>query len=279
MPQTITIIDDSLKSGLTLSHNPVIKFSSSDIVSSVLDTKSNSFVAFEKITLRDSKNISEEVIHSDFAKMLQESGTGKAVILIDNPVFTIVPDELYNEHDKNKYLLFTHSFQKNENIATDKLTKFNSQNVYWLPFHIKEFIDKHFFIYETKHSASVFLNFCLLRNRDQSAVYIYAGRKILYIVALKDEGLVLCNAYEYITKEDFVFLIMNVFLKLQFNQQETPLFIMGDLDNLSEFKTMVSKYIAKVEYLDRPAEYNYCKGIDDMPSYFSNILFTTFLCV
>jgi hypothetical protein len=277
-----SIIDDSLKTGLSLNHLLVVKFSGENISFAVLDTTSNTFVAFEKRSINYFKNFAGETTKPDILKMFTENGmgkSGKAIVLIDNPVFTLVPDELFSEHDKKKYLLFTHAFQKNEKIAIDNLSIIHSKNVYWIPQLVREFVDKYFVYYESKHFASVFLNFCLLRNSNQPSVYVYVGENVFYIIVMKDTKLLLCNAYEYCTNEDFVFFIMNVFKKLQFDPQTASLFIMGDIENLAEFKTTISKYIAKVEFLSRPKEYNYCKGILDMPSYFSNILFGTFLCV
>ncbi|MFH0864586.1 MAG: DUF3822 family protein [Bacteroidota bacterium] len=282
MPQTISITDDSLKSGIMLSHLPVIKFSSSSIVYAILDTTSNSYVAFESRNLTDSNNIIEEIKQSALVKILLNNGTGKsgkALILIDNPVFTIVPDELFNPGDAKKYLSFTHSYQANEGISIDKTGKVDSHNVYWLPQEIYTFIDRYFLLHEFRHFATIFLNCCFLKNKHQEAVYVYASENILYAVVFKTGKPVLCNAYEYCTKEDFVYFVMNIFEKLQLNLQTTSLFISGENENAVEYKKAISGYIVNVEFFTRSQKYNYCKGISEFPQYINSVLFSAFLCV
>lgn len=214
-------------------------------------------------------------------KMMSEKDMGKfgkVIVLVCNPVFSIVPDELFIKEEEKKYLSLTHTFQVNEKAENDHMVKINSHNVYWLPFDIKEYVDRHFLLHEYRHFSSVFLNDCLLNNKHQDAVYVYVCNNLLYVVAIREKKLVLCNAYEYFAGEDLVYHTMNVLQKLDFDLRSVPLFISGENENLNEFRSMISGYIRNVIFFVRPSEYNYIKGITELPPYYNSVLFSTFLC-
>ncbi|HNW97434.1 MAG TPA: DUF3822 family protein [Bacteroidales bacterium] len=270
-----------LKNGFTVNHIVIVKYAETNISLTVFDSLQNTFIAFEKLAFQSRSIFSENIQETEIGKMLihKEKTFGKIILLIDNPVFTIIPGELYREHDKVKYLLHTHSYHENEGEHSDHLKNMGSYNVYWLPYDMKSFAAKHFLTYELKHFATIFTNYCLSLNKKNEAMYIHVGANIIYVTVVSGGKPVLCNAYKYNTIEDFTFYILKVYQKIFQKPDSASLLISGEIEKISEYKTTISKYIRNVDFIMNSEEFKYGEGISKMPLPVNNILFSTPLCV
>jgi hypothetical protein len=279
--QTISIIDNSLKAGVKLCYKLVVKISADSFFCSVLDTSSDTIIAIEKNHIHKGHSIEEEISCSVLMNLIKEkegNTFGKVAVLFDNPVFTLVPDELFIPAEVKKYLSLAHSFQTNEKAGFDTISEIGSKDIYWMPAEVCEFSDRNFLLREDWHFSGVFLKYCLLRNLAPDAVYVYCCNNLFYAVVIKNRTALLCNAYEYSAKEDLVFYIMNIFQKLNIDRISVPLYMSGETGNLPDFKSLMAQYVNKTEYMPRPSEYRYYKEISELPEYFGSILFGAFLC-
>lgn len=280
--KSISVYDESLNSGFTQNHSLLIKFSRAGVAFTVLDAAQNTIVALECRDFCNTGNYTDEIKHTVLHGRKEQTGKdnfGKVIVLIDNPVFSLVPDELFAKEDEKKYLSLTHTFQVNEKTGIDHADIISSQNVYWLPSDVIDYAEKHFCLYDIRHFASVFLQRCLRHNKSLNAVYVQVSDKLLYVAVIREQKLVLCNAFEYHAKEDMVYYTLSVFRKFEFDIKSVPLFISGEQGNLDEFLSMVSAYVSKAQFFERPSEYEYCRGIRELPLYQGSVLFSAFLCV
>lgn len=276
MPVSFSIIDDKLKVGLGLNHKLVLKYSTSNILCAVLDTATRAIVALEKVEFTLGETMSEEINKSILLRLISESSSN-TVILIDNPVFTIVPDELFNKDEAKRYLAYTHAFQVNEELGIDNVQGIASQNVFWLPYDLVEIFNGRKPETEYRSFSSILIEHCLKQNyRD--AIQVYICSKNIYAVAVREKKMRLCVAYDYSTVEDMVFYTLNIFQRLGFDCDKTPLLISGEDVNVQEFKSVISQYIEKNEYNRRPSSFIYHKEIQDLPEYLYTTFLTTFLC-
>ncbi len=180
---------------------------------------------------------------------LQES-MHEVVLLFNNPLFSLVPNDLFTEDNAASYLKFNTRILKTDFIAFDKLER--DIVIVYIPYTniINYFFDKYG-EFEYKHSLSVLIESLLAQpgNSKGPTVYLHTHSNNYQIVVIENGKLLFANSFEYDTKEDFLYYLLFTAEQLNLDPQVFDLILLGDIDQDSPEYKLAWEYIRNISFL------------------------------
>lgn len=187
---------------------------------------------------------SNSVFSEDFSAVL---------IIYQNELSTLVPEELYNPEHKVDYLKFNSKILGNDYITEDFISVNKSVNVYVPYVNINNYIFETFGEFVYKHASSILVD-SLLQNTETTEkpiVYVNVNKSTLEILVLENNKLQLFNVFEYHSKEDFIYYILFVFEQLKLDVETTPIELSGSIVIDDALFTILYTYVRHVSFIDK----------------------------
>ena len=277
----ISIIDNSFFDS-SFNKTIVLKFSRDNFAYSVFDSYRNMFVAFESWYFKEFWDLSQisKLIdeNSDKIKILKQNYY-KIVVIIDTPIHTLIPDEIYSFDKLKSYLTFNHFIRNNEIVLVDDISNIISKNIYWLPLEIDVFISKYFTNYKYCHISSIFLNPIFIETDMSDKVFVNISGNTLLVIVTEANKLKYCNTFVFKSAEDLIFYLLNMFKQLKLNPDSVPLILVGEFDKKSAIYNLIYRYIRNVSFGNRPTVFQYFSEINNLNQHYYFSIFNSVLCV
>lgn len=200
----------------------------------VLDSNIGSSKAIELASILLKKN---DVLYSNFSSVL---------VLFHTPIFTLVPNEFYNQAEKNDWIRF--NYGENEmliaetcEVKNNEATLIYKSNPEW-----KIFCTRNFLKVKTKHVLASFVDYQLQKTKNVSnaSIWILGCLDYLYITVCRNGTLQFVNAFELNSPEDFLYSIMLVFETLGIDINNEIIYF-GEVNFELECMELAKKYIPK----------------------------------
>jgi len=229
---------------------------------SILDVEKNKFIALGYF-----RNHLENVADS-FSWLGGQFHNVKGII--GNSRFTLIPEALFVENEKESYFNFLHEKEPGETVFSDRLGHLEIYTVYGIPGHIRKEIDKVFPNVTLCHISSVLIGNIWMNVKN------IAGRKVFLnlregqfdLLVFEGKQLKYCNAFHFSTPEDIVYYVIFVFEQLNLNPEEISLALSGNVDRFSPVFDLLFRYIRNIEFLSRNEGFNYSYLFNDVPGHF-----------
>ncbi|WP_225035768.1 DUF3822 family protein [Winogradskyella sp. SM1960] len=231
--------------------------------------KTENTIEFLKTVPFDQKSTPTEILNHLKAELSSNtvfSEDFNAVLVIhQNELATLVPEELYNAEHKADYLKFNSKILRNDFITEDTISANNSVNVYVPYVNINNYIFETFGEFVYKHASSVLINSHLqhLETVDEPIVYININKNTVEVVVTKENKLQLFNNFEYHSKEDFIYYILFVFEQLKLDTETTLVKLSGHINLGDELYVILYTYIRHVNFIEKQYEFSMATGIDN----------------
>jgi len=268
---------DSISKNLLLS----IKISESNVSCAVFDISKKNILAIKTWNILNNdgllgiKETLNEIV--DNSSVLKKTFK-KTFVLLDNPVFTLVPDKIYSIGNEKKYLELNHTLNSNEKTNVDDINKIPVKNIYLLPAEIETASKKLFRNVEFTHTSSILINTILSVENKNEVVLIHFSNKRIDVIISKDKKLLFCNTFNFISAEDMIYFILNIYHQLNLDTSVVPVMLAGDIEKKSTAYEIIFKYIKNVSFCSKPANCQYYQGIQDLPEHINYCLFNSFTC-
>lgn len=184
---------------------------------------------------------SDNDLHHDF---------NSVEIIHQNNLFTIVPSLFFDENYLNTYLKYNVQTLPNDYIVFDEIESINAKNVYIPYVHINNYLFQSFGAFDFKHHTTVLLEKIVktYRNNFDKLFFVHVSKTNIDIIVTHYNNLILCNSYIVNSKEDFIYYILFVAEQLQMNPDNLQLYLMGDIDEDSEFYSITYQYIRNISF-------------------------------
>ncbi|WP_290478002.1 MULTISPECIES: DUF3822 family protein [unclassified Leeuwenhoekiella] len=224
--------------------------------------------------LIDSDRFPFEYVHSPeqalvkikevFSTLPQLNNTFHEVVVIyDNELFTVVPENLFDQNNLADYLKFNTKILKTDFTVYDELEELDLINVY-IPFsNINNFFFDHFGTFTFYHSQSVFLKSVLTDqhpSEDLKEVCVHVSKTSISIIARKNKQLLLNNRFNYENAADCVYYILYCYEQLQLDPEINPIILKGAIDENDETYRLIYDYIRSVSITQKATESNLLKN-------------------
>jgi hypothetical protein len=194
--------------------------------------------------------------------------------IIANSRFTLIPEALFLESEKESYFNFLHEREAGEAVFTDRLGHLGIYTVYSIPGHWRKEIDKVFPKATLRHISSVLIGNIWMNVKNM------AGRKVFLnlregqfdLLVFEGKELKYCNTFHFLTPEDVGYYVIFVFEQLNLNPEEISLALLGNVDKFSPVFGLLFRYIRNIEFLSRNEGLNYSYLFNDVPGHFYSTL-------
>ena len=205
--------------------NHFISFITKDISSnSVFHCRKN----FEKI-------LETEYLTSTIKSFFEENDLNPDIVanvklFLENDLFTLVPDELFDEKEERTYLKYITRVKKNDFISNDNIEELKIKNVYIPYVNVNNFLVDKFKNINYYHFNSVLIK-KIFKIRDNKSFFAYVDNKKVKIIIFNKDNLVFFNSYEINSGADIVYFILLTLKDKDLNVDETLINFIIDSKN------------------------------------------------
>jgi len=280
--KNISIIDPALPDSVSDNLYLSVKISDSNVSCSVFDPLRKIILALETWNLPNNEGYFE--MTENLNKIIEGSAVlkktfGKTFLLLDNAVYTLVPEKIFVASDAKKYLDLVHTFDSNDKVNVDNINAISVKNIYLLPAELDNVAKKIFKNYEIKHTSTILINSVLSADNKNEMVLIFFTKMRIDIVVAKKEKLLFCNSFVFTSAEDMIYYILNVYKQLGLDTSIAPVMLAGDIEKKSNAYQIIFKYIRNITFCRRPVKFQYYQGIQEVQEHMNYCLFNSFACV
>lgn len=207
------------------------------------------FVTDERNSLLSSKKTSFDIFnHSKediIEKLLQEQilninyQTVRIIVETDN--YTCIPDSMFDEeHIYDLLHLQHHQITPTDCVKFNLLLAWNAVLIYSIPNQLNEVLTEVLPEINIEHHLYSFINDKVALDSEQN-LYVWLRHQTIDILALEKGNLLLINSYDYKTKEDFVYHILNAAKQLSFDREKCNINIYNT-DQQPELAELAAQY-------------------------------------
>ena len=125
----------------------------------------------------------------------------------ENDLFTLVPDELFDEKEKKTYLKYIAKVKNTDFISNDNIEELKIKNVYIPYVNINNFLVDIFKNIDYYHFNSILIKKIFHIKNDKSFFAYVDNNKVKIIIFNKDE-LIFFNSYEIKSETDVIYFIL-----------------------------------------------------------------------
>jgi len=282
--KTIFKYDEALHKADSKNYKLSIQLSLDGVTFCIFNETQNKFLSIESHTLYNVKNI--DVFCNLFEDFVQNHPwlnlPYKAVnILFESQKSTLIPTPLYDKNEQENYTKLNFKLSNDQLIKTDKLVNVDAFQLYIVPKQIIDLLNSLFPGNRLSSHASVLIESLLVSNKNQPAhkrCYVNARNSYLDIIIIEGSKLVYYNAFNYKTKEDFIYYLIFVFDQLKLNPEEIDLVLSGNMDKNSNLFEMVYKYVRNITFAPSNDAFSYSYIFNAIPVHKYTNLLNYYLC-
>jgi hypothetical protein len=204
----------------------------------------------------------------------------KVKIAFQNAPFSIVPSRLYQEEQKSTYLKALVGGNGLDNIHSDELPEINAHIVYNLNSNIHVAFKNIKPVAKYYHAGSAIIlgGLKLTNSQKDYSVNVNIRDNHIQISLFEKKNLLLFNQNAFFSAKDAVYYLLLLFSQFKLNNEETPVWLSGQIMEDSELYTLFYRYIKNIRLISSPDFLQYGKKVFPAPPHFYYDLLSLSLC-
>ncbi len=195
--------------------------------------------------------------------------------------YTFVPSALFQPQDAERWFNFNFDTDCTETLKTNYAYSAYAHVVFAVPLVVCNFVERSFPTAKLVHQSVPMIEEILLKSKlelGSAKVYLNIYPDFFDFVLIEDNQLKFYNSFNYKTKNDFAYFFLNVVDNLKLNQSEVPVCITGQIATNHELVELIKEYIKNVRFFDKPSQFDYSYGFNELPSHYFTNLTNLYLC-
>lgn len=253
-----------------------IQFSSDGFSFCIANSSTKEIVTFTKYLFEESI-VAPELLLSKVLQIFNEDKDlqqdfNSVLVIHQNSLATIVPDEYFDEKKLKIYLNYTVKTLADDYIAFDTLQSVNANTVY-VPFvNINNYLFQNFGEFEFKHHSTILIDKLIAYAKGNGNIqfFVNVSKNMMDIVVINNNNLILYNTFLYTTKEDFIYYILFVAEQLQIKPDTFNLVFLGDISKNSDIYKITHNYVRLINFIQPSC--NFFVNSDDFLNHSNYIL-------
>jgi hypothetical protein len=200
--------------------------------------------------------------------------------IIGNSRFTLIPESLFIENEKESYFNFLHEQETDEIVLSDRLAHLGIYTVYSIPGACRRDIVNVFPKVTFCHISSALISniWMSVKNKTGRKVFLNLREEQFDLLAFEENQLKYCNSFRFLTAEDIAYYVIFVFEQLNMNPEEVHLALLGNVDKFSPVFELLFRYIRDIEFVKRNNGFNYSYLFNDVPGHYYYTLLNPTTC-
>lgn len=169
----------------------------------------------------------------------------KVEVIYCNHLFTLVPKAVFDPEKITDYLKFNTKILATDFVAYDLIDTQDIVNVYIPYANINNFFFDTFGAFDYYHGMSLFIKDVLEKEAhgEFPKVYIHVHKNSFDLVVTQKKKLLLANAFDFHSKEDFLYYTLFTLEQLELNPDTVPVLLSGHVQKEDPLYEMGYKYI------------------------------------
>ncbi len=275
----ISLIDETLDINLTENYHISIQGSLNGYSFSILDKRRNKYILLRYMPFEQQLSPEEFVLRVDELHSWDEylsRNFGSASFIWLSTRYTIVPESLFDTQNLRTYFSFNQEPDETDSLFYNAVRSAGAVIIFAVPRGLCDRLTGwngkvRFYSQITPFVERLVTDYGGKDEKYKAMVNVHPG--FIDMAVLKGNSLKLCNSYGCKNEKDFIFFLLYVFEQLRLNQEETPVFLSGDIDRNSPHFEMLKKNIRKISFEKYSDHFNYSyKFMEVEPHRFSNLL-------
>jgi hypothetical protein len=239
-----------------------IQISLSGLSFCILQRDTNTITALKEVDFQKKLNpieVLDALKHLLNTEKIIQNTFNAITVIHDNELATLVPKPLFNEDCIADYLKFNSKILISDFIAHDEIVTNDSINVYVPYMNINNFIYDQFGAFTFKHISTILIEEILHLEKNSSSpkVYVNISQNHFETVIVNNAKLLLYNAFEYHSSEDFIYYLLFTTEQLNLNPEIFHLVFIGNVTKEDALYNMAYQYIRHIGFGTRNETYNY----------------------
>lgn len=195
------------------------------------------------------------------------------------PKFTLVPQSLFSAEDITSYAKFQFELEDDDVLKYDVLPTHGVVVLYAVNKNIAELVAELFESSKPRHAATFTISYYLdlYKNKPGEHVHVQLWRQHLEVIAIKNGKLQVCSSFDFQTDEDVLYFILNIYEQLDFNPEDVPVKLSGEILKGTGIWQLLEQYIRFVEVESRP-DAQYSHEFKNIPFHRYNRIFQVAQC-
>jgi len=247
-------------------HKLSIQVSLDGLSFCILDTVNNAIVASKQ--KRFGKELTPYQIQKELQELIREYRLtdyvySAVVVIHKNPLFSLVPKDLFDEKELANYMKFNVKILTNDMMAYDEIEQQDMVNVY-VPFmNINNYIYELFGAFDYLHNGTVLIQALLQGHTEtrEPVCFVHSAEEQMDIIVLDHKKLVYFNSFAYETKEDFIYFLLFALEQLNLDPASVRVRLFGTVEEGGPYYDICYRYIQNVS-LFYPAQPVYSASSD-----------------
>ena len=192
---------------------------------------------------------------------------------------TIVPNELYSEINKERYLQFISD--KKGTIKTDKIHQNNATTIYSVKEDIVHLMNQIQNGVIEKNSSTIIIEQLIkqYKNLTEKTAFLFINRKNIELIILKKGELILHNYFDVNNSIDVLYYTLFGFNQLKMNPEESNLYLFGNIEKGDENYILLYDYIRNIKFGSLSNSLSFNEELKRVSQHQNFSLFSQILCV
>tara|TARA_B110000211_G_scaffold10993_2_gene11561 strand:+ start:4389 stop:5225 length:837 start_codon:yes stop_codon:yes gene_type:complete len=192
---------------------------------------------------------------------------------------TIVPNELYSEINKERYLQFISD--KKGTIKTDKIHQNNATTIYSVKEDIVHLMNQIQSGVIEKNSSTIIIEQLIkqYKNLTEKTAFLFINRKNIELIILKKGELILHNYFDVNNSIDVLYYTLFGFNQLKMNPEESNLYLFGNIEKGDENYILIYDYIRNIKFGTLSNTLSFNEELKRVSQHQNFSLFSQILCV
>lgn len=198
-----------------------------------------------------------------------------SAVVVDDLPCTIIPSDLFPSDKTNLEALFTleNGFIPDSTFIETTLDSMDANCLFALPNVLNKVI----------HCEKIIPAFAawmpsLIRNPTSTHIHVHVSNQSFRLALLQGKGLLLHNTFNFSAHEDVLYFTLAALEQLSILHSETILTLYGNVAKGDNLHALFTKYIAQVNFAEKPAELSFSYSFKDLPNHMSPFLLNAPKC-
>lgn len=188
----------------------------------------------------------------------------------ENEYSVLIPAVLYQEKQRNTYLEHLMPVTAEMAIFTNDLHQQKIKNVFAVDSALLTFFEKYLPGFHILHFSAILVKALEQHTQSQSEfqMYMYLRPKSIRILLFNGDEIQYNSAFNYTTAKDVLYYVMLVLKQHKLDNNQVPLFLLGQLLEESEVYRLLYRYIRNLHFFEGKASCTPGLKLSKRPSWF-----------
>lgn len=246
----------------------------------LFDPKTATYVGFDEYEF---KNKEGNAYFEELGKVLENNwlnkNFNKVRVIWVNQTYTLIPKVLFEDSQKDAFLKFNHTTNKDENTHSLFIDSQDAMLIYSIPKKIENHLNNRIKSYKLSHFAQAYIEAESLSNKKKKErLSIAIEQHQLTIAYLESDRLIFFNSFEIRNSDDVLYFLLYVIEQLSIDREKCPIFLSGKVEKDSELYKLLYTYIADLKFASYDRTINTSAVLQEFPSHYYYTIFNQHLC-